>query len=82
MNIPDDATRVVLAAVVPCADSHRMQTPGKKPWCVAWPHVQNGRCDGCLGDGTRVVITDVEVERSSHYDSYDDFLDECWMEVP
>ena len=51
--IPPDARKVVLAAVVPCAE---------------WPERKSCThefysCVGCLRDGTRTVVTDIEVRR-------------------
>ena len=57
-GIPNNAVRVVLAAVVPCA-----WLDADVPACENNKH---GKCahyeaDVCNGDGTRTVITDTEV---------------------
>ena len=54
--IPPDAKRVVLAAVVPCWDRRQRE--------LGWPcwDEDRDRCPGCLGDRTRTVVTDIEVE--------------------
>lgn len=51
--IPPDAKRVVLAAVVPC----KKYGVGD---CLRLRYY--GACDGCNADGTRTVVTDIEVE--------------------
>ena len=48
--IPPDAQRYVIAAVVPCGQGYSE--------CRDRAY----RCEGCNGDGTRTVVTDIEVE--------------------
>lgn len=48
--IPPDAKRYVIAAVVPCGQGYSE--------CRDRAY----RCEGCNGDGTRTVVTDIEVE--------------------
>lgn len=55
-DLPDDAERYLIAAVVPC------------PFCVdgnvaALDEDAPVMCHKCDGRGTRTVVTDVEVER-------------------
>lgn len=56
-DLPPDAQSYRIAAVVPCMDT-RVSVRG-------WPCWENerDRCWNCLGDGTRAIVTDVEVER-------------------
>lgn len=55
-DLPDDAIKVVLAAVVRCANC------GGSKLSPAVGSV-GGICPCCLGDGTVNIVTDVEVER-------------------
>ena len=68
-DLPPDAVGFRIAAVVPCDGAtpcHVMPGHAPRPW--------DGGCPGCLGDGTRVVVTDVEVERHETI--------RAWREVP
>ena len=70
MNIPDDATKYLIAAVVPCDDpEHRMGM------------VET--CPSCDENGLRTVVTDVEVERQTSGGFVGDIpVGALWREVP
>ncbi len=55
--IPADAERVVLAAVVPC------EVAGDPYYCTGRDDDTPCRWKSCNGDGTRTVVTDIEVVR-------------------
>jgi hypothetical protein len=65
--IPPDAKRVVLAAVVPCAQ--RFTECRDRAY----------RCEQCNGDGTRTVVTDIEVEPDDAVSG--DTTVRVWLEV-
>ena len=75
--IPPDAKRVVLAAVVPC-DATTCSDPCDglvgSP-CSDDPNV----LDRCNGDGTRTVVTDIEVEPDDAVSG--DTTVRVWLEV-
>lgn len=81
-DLPDDAIRVVLAAVVPCKSCN-----GARTTVHYGLHSRTfSNCSACGGGGTRVVVTDVEVERDGRRL---DFTPErgkhttnLWAEVP
>lgn len=69
-GIPDDAISYRIAAVVPCLDPIGPCPAGTFVTCGA------GICNG---DGTRVVATDVDVER--YHDSQTTYWRGIWKEV-
>lgn len=73
--IPPDARKVVLAAVVSCDT-----TTFGKPLCEAdcWLS-PNEACVDCNGDGTRTVVTDIEVEPDDAVSG--DTTVRVWLEV-
>ena len=76
--IPPDAKRVVLAAVVPCGqpcpDDYEPCDRGRHH-CVTRPEP----CSRCRGDGTRTVVTDIEVEPDDAVSG--DTTVRVWLEV-
>lgn len=65
--IPPDAKRYVIAAVVPCGQGYSE--------CRDRAY----RCEGCNGDGTRSVVTDIEVEPDDAVSG--DTTVRVWLEV-